>query len=422
MLKNVAILVLMLSVACFATNGYFSHGYGTQNKSMAGVGVALPLNTLSAATNPAGMVFVGQRYDVSLALFNPNREYTITGTPSGLGFGLAPGTIESDSKTFFVPAVGGNWMIDEMSSVGVSIYGNGGMNTDYDTKTFDSPLATVTAPTGVNLSQLFLGATYARKLSENHALGLTAIFSYQMFSAEGLQAFAGLSTDATKVSNNDTDNGTGFGFRVGYLGELTDGFFVGGSYQSKISMSEFSDYAGLFAEAGDFDIPASWTAGLAYELTPEFTVAADVQQILYSGIKSINNPLDPASLNPMMNPNGFIPLGSDDAAGFGWEDVTVYKVGMQYHALPEWIFRAGFSVSEQPIPETEMLFNILAPGVVEQHITFGFSKLFGDYELSLSVMHAFSNSISGANTLEVPGAQTIELAMDQWEVEVGFGF
>ena len=45
----------------------------------AGAGVAFSLETLGAATNPASMVFLDNRYDISARLFNPNRDYTVTG-------------------------------------------------------------------------------------------------------------------------------------------------------------------------------------------------------------------------------------------------------------------------------------------------------------------------------------------------------
>ena len=87
------------------------------------------------------------------------------------------------------------------------------------------------------------------------------------------------------------------------------------------------------------------------------------------------------------------------------------------------MFRAGYSWGEQPIPESEMLFNILAPGVIEQHLTFGVSKLVGSgQELTLALSRGFSKSISGPNALEVPGQQTIELKMDQWEFGFGVTF
>lgn len=409
----ILIVCFMLSFG-FATNGYFSHGYGTQYKAMAGAGVALSMSSLAPATNPAANAFLGKRIDLGFALFNPNREYTVTGNPSMFPntFPLTPGTIESDSKYFLVPSVGANLSLPGGHNLGLAIYGNGGMNTDYDTKTFDSPFAPVTKPTGVNLSQLFVAATYARQIVPNHAVGVTGIFAYQMFKAEGLQAFGGFSSDATKLTNNDNSNSTGFGVRVGYLGQILPILSIGASYQTKMSMSEFDDYAGLFAEKGDFDIPATWTAGVAVKATPILTVAFDVQQILYSQIKSINNPMLPNLQQAA--------LGADKGAGFGWEDMTVIKVGAQLKPMPGLTLRAGYSKGDQPIPDSEVMFNILAPGVIEQHATFGLSKtLLPTLQLHFAFMYAFSNTVTGANPLEAPNQQQIELKMNQIDAEVG---
>ncbi|MCP4248419.1 MAG: hypothetical protein GY778_15335, partial [bacterium] len=152
-------LAAMIAPAAFATNGYLIHGIGTRAKALAGAGVALPQDALAAGTNPAGIAWIGKRYDAGIAFFNPNREYTITGNPSGFPgtFGLAPGTVESGSEMFFVPNFGGNWELSPHSSFGLSVYGQGGMNTDYPAPTFG------VSPTGVNLSQLFIVPTYATK-------------------------------------------------------------------------------------------------------------------------------------------------------------------------------------------------------------------------------------------------------------------
>ena len=73
----------------------------------------------------------------------------------------------------------------------------------------------------------------------------------------------------------------------------------GASFQSKIYMGEFERYAGLFAQAGDFDVPANWQAGFAF--TPgDWTFLVDVKQILYSGIKSIANPMDVINNSPLL--------------------------------------------------------------------------------------------------------------------------
>jgi Outer membrane protein transport protein (OMPP1/FadL/TodX). len=153
---------MLASNQVMATDGYFSCGYGTQSKGMGGVGIAWYKNSLING-NPAGHVFLGKQYQVGVGFFNPNREYTVTGIPSGApAFGLMPGTVESDSKLFLMPSMGANWMINEKSSFSATLFGNGGMNTDYPTNTFHDPNSTTT---GVDLAQMFLGLTYSRKIS-----------------------------------------------------------------------------------------------------------------------------------------------------------------------------------------------------------------------------------------------------------------
>jgi long-chain fatty acid transport protein len=424
----VLLMLLGTGLEVSATNGYFSHGYGVRLQGLAGAGTAVYFSPIAATYNPASLAYLGNSYDVSLSLFSPSRQYTITGSPSGYPgtFPLTPGTVESDNKLFPMPTLSANWMLDDNSAVGVAIYGNGGMNTEYPTKTFNNPQAPVTEPTGVNMAQLFLSVTYSRNLGEIGALGLSVIGAYQYFEATGLQAFGGFSNDYTKLTDNDVDNAMGFGFRVGYLKEF-DKFSIGASYQSKIAMGEFEDYAGLFAEEGDFDVPASWNVGVAVDLGEKLQIIADFQQILYSSVNSVGNKFDPASMSPVlpdgMTPNpGFKPLGTENASGFGWEDMNIFKLGIQYMANEDWTIRGGYSFGNNPIKETEVMFNILAPGVIEQHASLGFSKRMGDNELSFFATYALPNSVEGPNPFEAPNQQQIEIEMDQLIFGVGFTF
>jgi long-chain fatty acid transport protein len=393
----------------YATNGYFANGYSIESKALGGAGVALPQSSLDASINPAAMAFVGKRIDVGLSFFNPNREYKVSGSPSPPpAFGLTPGTVESDSKWFIIPSVGINWQLDDKNSIGLSIYGNGGMNSDYDKHTFYG-----SSPTGVDLMQLFITPTYARKLAPKHAVGISPIFAYQSFEAKGLEAFSGYSSDPSNLTNNNHDSSYGIGGKIGYLGEILPNLNLGASYQTKIWMSRFDKYKGLFAEQGDFDIPATWTIGLAYKVIPELTFLVDVQEIYYSDVKSINNPL--------MNNIQTSQLGDNNGAGFGWDDITVLKRGVQWQSSKDWTWRAGYSIGDQPIPKDEVLFNILAPGVVKQHATAGFTRAIGDkQELKFALMYAFENDVTGTNPLD-PG-EKIKLTMNQWEISLGYAW
>jgi long-chain fatty acid transport protein len=403
--------LLVAAGSAQATDGYFANGYGTNYKAMSGAGVALYLGTQAPATNPAAMAFLGKRYDVGIEVFNPNRQFSVTGSPSGFPgtFGLAPGTVESGSSYFPIPSLGANWKVGENGTFGVSAYGNGGMNTDYAAAVFG------VAPAGIDMSQMFLAPTYAHKLGPRHALGVSAILAYQRFEAKGLQAFSFFSSDPSNLTNNDHASSYGAGVRVGYLGELTDWLSVGASYQSPIRMSTFHEYSGLFAEKGGFDIPQTFTGGVAVKPADKLTLAFDVQWINYEGVKSVGNDFLPNL--------ALAPLGTDTGAGFGWHDMTVYKTGLQYEASRDWTLRAGYSYGRQPIRENEVLINILAPGVMEHHVTAGVTRAVTKGQaINLAVVRAIPKSVVGPNNLEAPGQQSIELKMDQWEFDVSYSF
>jgi len=102
------IFIATINTNVQATDGYFSHGYGTHYKMMAGAGLSVPRSSLIVATNPAGISFLDTRYDLAVALFSPNRQYTVSGNPSGMGMGLFPGTTKSDKNVFFIPTLGAN--------------------------------------------------------------------------------------------------------------------------------------------------------------------------------------------------------------------------------------------------------------------------------------------------------------------------
>src|SRR5512134_2370966 len=109
-----------------ATDGYYQHGYGIKAKGRAGAGTALAVDAFGGANNPAAMVFVGDRIDFGVDLFSQIRESSRTGSVVGID-----GQAESDSNYFLIPEFGYNKMINTNLSLGITVYANGGMNTDY---------------------------------------------------------------------------------------------------------------------------------------------------------------------------------------------------------------------------------------------------------------------------------------------------
>jgi long-chain fatty acid transport protein len=71
-------------------------------------------------------------------------------------------------------------------------------------------------------------------------------------------------------------------------------------------------------------------------------------------------------------------------------------------------------------------FNILAPGVVQDHLTLGLTyTLPGGSELTAAYMHAFENSVTGpTNSLYFPvgGTQTISMYQNSFGLAWGMKF
>lgn len=374
-----AALVVGAGQAAYATNGYFSHGYGIKAKGMGGAAVAMAQHAFAGANNPAASAFAGNRYDVGADLFMPERGMSRTFA------GATVAETDSSREHFLIPEFGYNVALSNKIGVGLTVYGNGGMNTDYPTNVLNGQ-----GHLGQNLMQLIVAPTVAYKVADNHSFGVSPLLVHQRFKAYGLQGFSGMSASPSNLTNNDTDSSNGVGLRLGYMGKLTDKITVGASYSPKINMTRFKSYKGLFASQGDFDIPENVTLGMAFQVTPAVLLALDYQRINYSGV--------PAVANPSSN---MAPLGSANGPGFGWRDIDVWKLGVQWQVNPTWTLRAGYNKGQNPVMPNDVTFNILAPGVVTDHITLGATmQIDKASELSFSYAHAQQKSVNGVSMFD----------------------
>lgn len=413
--KLMALMVvagITLPGAAMATNGMFASGYGMTASGMGGAATAMSEDTFGGANNPASMVFVGDRIDFGASLFSPRREAT-AGSMSAFGGGTgATVTEQSESNYFVIPEFGYNKLVNPNLSLGVTVYGNGGMNTDYAPLSTGSNFLGGSGRLGVDLMQLVIAPTAAFKIAPNHSIGISPLLGYQRFKAEGLQAFSGFSSDPTHVSNNGYDDAFGAGVRVGYMGKITPQLSIGVAYSSKVDMQKFDKYAGLFAGQGDLDLPENYNAGIAYKFTPDLTVALDYQRINYKDVAAIGNPS-----NALLSG---IPLGASNGSGFGWKDIDVWKLGAQYKYNKNWTMRAGWNHGDNPVQSADVTFNIIAPGVIKDHLTLGTTYMTaGGGELTVAYVHAFENSVSGTNLL-TGAPETIRMYQDILGIAYGW--
>jgi long-chain fatty acid transport protein len=422
--------VLATGSTAWATDGYFPHGFGMKSKGMGGAAVASTDNAFAGINNPAASVWAGNRGEVGVDIFMPKRSAART-VPSSMQ-GVMEGDIQSDGRAFAVPEFAYNKKIDDRMSWGLTVYGNGGMNTEYPggNVSCPNPEGPQTLPPiqglnllcgqgtlGVDLMQLIVAPTLAYKVDDHHSFGVSPLLVMQQFKATGLGAFANPNTSIapTKVSDTGADRSTGVGVRLGYLGQLSDTLKFGATYSPKIKMGKFDKYSGLFAGEGSFDIPENFALGINVQVTPAVSVAADYSRINYSGVSAIGNPMSNLGAGNLM--------GSANGPGFGWSDVNVLKLGVQWQATSTMVLRAGYNQSTNPVKAENVTFNILAPGVITQHYTFGGTyALSKDSEFTWAYMYAPKNTVTGPSMFGPGITETIRLSQQSLGVQYGWKF
>ena len=439
LLVSAIALGLTTPATVFATNGMYMIGYGAQSTAMGGTGVAYPQGGMAAAFNAATMTEVGEsRIDGTVEFFRPPRAVKSDST-------TLPADVRSNDDLFPIPAIGA-----VMSSpgtpfaMGMAVIGAGlGTNYDQTDGTFFDPAGGSVAydRVGVFLMQMQMLPSIAFKVDENNSIGASLVIAMQTFRAFGLESFTsgtfGFTQDTSHLTNKGYDWSFGWGWRAGWFGKFLDSKLnLGVNYSPRVSMQKFNRYSGLFAEHGEFDIPENYSVGMAYKFTPKTTVAFDVLRILWNDVASIGhlgpnavqlgdkNPNGPCGISSS-NPTGVdsvspeCALGGDFGMGFGWTNQTVYKLGFEHKYARDLTLRAGYNYGKSPIPEDQVMFNMLAPATVEKHVTFGATyTLKNKDELSFAFMHAFENVIKGPTMF--PGASA-SLSMSQTSLSIAYG-
>jgi long-chain fatty acid transport protein len=427
-LLGVSLTALSLAASAsvaHATEGYFLEGASARDQGLAGIDSANPGDSLTIANNPAGLVDVGRQFNGDVSVFMPWRGYDATGTML-----VAPGSVDSYRNAFVLPALGYSNPISADQAWGVGMVGNGGMNTSYSAGIMNPrcPPPPYTAGsgvfcggrTGVDLNQGLIYFGYAQRFG-NLSVGIAPVVGVQIFSAYGLGAFNlyGLSSAPAYLTDHSPAWSAGVGVRAGAIYKVSPdlSFSVQGS--TPIWSSNFTDYQGLFAQQGSFNIPGTVGAGLSYKVMPTLAMMVDWKHIFYSGVASISNPMTP------LIPGSFT-LGSSIGEGFGWKDVDVIGVSFEWAYSDHLTLRAGYSYSTQPITAANVMMNILAPGTVTSHVGAGFSYLVTpNSAIDFAALYSPRASVSGQEYLPGYGYNpysNINIWLSELQLTLGYTY
>lgn len=410
-------MAVALPEVALATNGTLLIGTG-RHRALGGAGVAMPLDATSQLVNPASATELGTRVDLGAMLFVPKRQACTRAVPE---------CTKSGANLFFLPSMGGTYKFNRKISLGFAAAGVGGGSTRYKRGIFTSgEPASEIGSTGADLKQMIIAMTMAYRVNKSFSIGVSPLMGIQQFRAYGLQTFqtTGISNDIENITNRGNDWSYGGGIRLGALTRFfKDRLILGASYTSRIYMTKFDKYRGLFTEDGDFDMPEQFTVGLALKPINKLALVFDVTRVYFNDIPALGNSIN-NSVGTSTDPTTTGKLGARDGGGFGWDDQWIYKGGLSYEWNKKLTLRTGVNYGKAPVPEDDNLLpGAIAPVTTEWHAALGFSyALNRTSEVSVGYVHAFKNTLSNFDDGEFPispggGA---EISMVQNSIDVNY--
>lgn len=389
----------VLFAACLAAalpaaglNGHFLHGAGATSSALGGVGTGLPTDALNALnTNPALLCALsGTDVEVGVELIYGAPEVDSTAGPFS-------GTTEDDTGLQPIPAFGwGRHDAGKKIAFGMGAIGLAGFTTDYPQDSRNPVLAP--QPVGFGrvsseYSYLKVPFSLAYQATPKLAIGASLVFGYAQLSANAAPfAAPDCARNGCFYPVADKKGAFGQGFQVGVFYQATPEWSLGAAYSSEVSFEDFeynSAHANPslpnFGTARKFDFnvdsPAIASVGLGWRPNSKLSVGLDARWIGYDGVAGLGT-------------FGFNPDGS--IQGFGWDDIMVYAVGLEYRPSSKLALRAGYNKSESPIVSSRALASLPAPAVFEQLVSVGASVDLGaGMRLDLGYYHDFEGEVSG---------------------------
>lgn len=335
---------------------------------MGGATIAVGQSAMAAATNPAGMAFVGERLDTGLGAVLPQA----TTEAHGVDYSI---------KQSVVPflELGYNHVVNDAVTVGISSWASGG-----GTK-YGSPFGGIPGNSATESQGAFIhfAPTVTYRFAERHALALSFVGSLATLRLDGIEAQSG-------QPNRGRDWEPGYGFKVGWLSQVTDQISLGAFYASKVRYSKFKKYSEILPNGGDIDEPEHWGVGIAFKPTTDILLAFDYLRYNYSGTKGFGNRL-----------NFSAPLGAENGSGFGLQDVNVFRIGGSYRVSEKWTVRGGAEFGKSPVTSDNTAFTFLLPITPDKTFTLG-----ATYRLNKASDISFAYAYSPKNRIEGTGFST----------------
>jgi len=358
-------LISVSALPSYATNGDQMIGVTATQWGMGGAVVAAPQDAGTILTNPAGIAELNikeMRVDMGFGFLNPPRKV------NGL---------ESDSDLYMIPSGALAFNVNDRLYLGMGMAGLSGMGVDFpDTAAASGNQAIITTKQFYKIAPGF-----GYKVNDALSIGAALNIDYQSLA---------LSNPQYTLPQNQV---YGLGLSAGLIYKPTDTLRIGASWISEQNMSPFHWNTTQGPIEMTMNGPQQFALGVALTPSPGLLIEADIKHIAFSDV------LGNVAVSRPDGYSGSVPANMN----FGWENQTVFSLGIQKEIDAKTTVRMGLNYGKSPIGTEDVNTNIGSLAVTEKHLSMGMTRKITDKaQVSVSYMHAFNNSISSTtNTIEL---------------------
>ncbi|MEM1081183.1 MAG: hypothetical protein AAGH65_06335, partial [Pseudomonadota bacterium] len=245
----------------------------------------------------------------------------------------------------------------------------------------------------------YFASGFSTQFSERNRVSVSAVLASQQFSHSMM--------DVREVDANlygmpipsdfyaaQRDISQGAGLRLAFISDIAPRLSMNAAFQSRINMDELVSLRGLHGASADLDIPSRMQMGLDLRATDRTVFTMAVSQVFYSGVSAFPSRALPARFGAL--------LGDSTSPNFGWEDLTVYSVGVRWRHESDLEFSFDVHSRTQPTPDSRRLASALQDELADESYIVGLGKRLSDRtSLNVSASYAPPEFAFGGNVMGV---------------------
>ncbi len=336
-MRKLLLLVLFVLVTMVTyAGGYRVSVQGQRAMAMGHTGVAVVNSAELVFFNPAGLVYLENKLNVSVGASGIFSEVIFQNEELGI-------SSETDNSVGTPLNVYASYQVNEWMSVGLGVYTPYGSEVTWPTDWAGSQLVN-----NIDLAAIYIQPVVSFKLSDHFSIGGGPI--YVTGSVNFNRNASRTTTDLEGNRSNITVDDTGvsnWGWSIGAMFNPTENFHLGFSYRSEIIL-ESTDGEATFANfpnsplapangttgfEAELPLPAELTVGLSYEYK-KWLFAFDYNRQFWDVYESLD--LTFGNGQTSINPRNY-------------KNSSVYRFGLQYAATEKITLRAGYYIDESPV-------------------------------------------------------------------------